>query len=156
MADSLDVEQTTYPLPAYNYLVTVGTDEMSFSEVSGIQVRRAYATYRHGLSFMEDGEHLVTYPAKRFNPVTFKRGTVHKQSWLYDWLVSRTARTVSISLRDGRTSNAPLVTWKLERVVPIRLHAPTFDAYTTDVAVEELEVMAAGVSVKHEKATPAT
>jgi phage tail-like protein len=149
VADPLADQQATYPLPAYNYHVTVGTDEMSFSEVSGIVVVRAYATYRHGLSFMEEGEQLVTYAAGRFTPVTFTRGTFHRQSWLHGWLRSRRARKVSISLRDGRST--ALVTWKMERVVPIRLHAPSFDVYSSEVAVETLEVLAAGISVTHEE-----
>ena len=45
--DKQDIK-ATYPLPSYNYRVTVGSDVLSFSEVSGLSVEHEPVTYKHG------------------------------------------------------------------------------------------------------------
>ena len=48
--------KATYPLPAYNYRVTILQDGaslvLSFAEVSGLSMEYEPVTYKHGLSFV--------------------------------------------------------------------------------------------------------
>jgi phage tail-like protein len=136
----------TPPFPAYNFRVNVDTAQVSFSEVSGIEVAYKHVIYRHGLSFSE-GEDIVTFPVKEFSPITMKRGVVSVDSAfvLYSWLTARELRRIEVHLLDFR-GNASLI-WRVEQAVPVKLSAPTFDANTNDVAIETLEVMAKGVSL---------
>ena len=52
MALSKGEIKASYPLPAYNYRVTVESDEVSFSEISGLNVEYEPVTYKHGFSFV--------------------------------------------------------------------------------------------------------
>lgn len=146
MAQSTAHQKANYPLPAYNFRVDVAGAGMSFSEVSGIAVEHGHVTYRHGLSYLE-GESINQYAYEKFSPLTMKRGTVTGIEHLQDWLVSGDLRNIDVSLCDE--AGDPVVTWHIARAVPVKLDAPTFDANTNEVSIENLEVMAASVSVEH-------
>jgi phage tail-like protein len=137
-----------YPLPAYNFRVDVEGATMSFAEVSGIVVARDTLTYRHGLSYWE-GETIRTYRADRYLPVTLKKGVVRGISALYDWLNADggTLRAVDVHLCDA--GGEPVVTWHIGKAVAVKLQAPTFDPNENGVAIEQLEIMAAGISLRH-------
>ena len=143
-----DQQKAGYPLPAYNFRVTVDGAAMSFAEVSGIHVERESVTYRHGFSFWE-GEGIKTYRYDKFVPVTLKKGTVKGFSELYDWINEQQTRPrmVEVSLCDEE--GRPLVTWRIRKAVPVKLEAPTFDAKTNEVSVESLELMVRGITIEH-------
>ena len=60
MAETKIDQKARYPLPVYNFRVTIDGTSMSFSEVSGINLEYDTVTYRHGLSFWE-GEGIQKY-----------------------------------------------------------------------------------------------
>lgn len=148
MAQSPDSQRATYPLPAYNFRVDVGGVTMSFSEVSGIDVEYETVTYRHGLSFSE-GETVKKFYYEKYVPITLKRGTVIGANDLYEWLKTKELRHMAVSLCDE--SGAAVVTWIIRKAVPVKLSAPTLNAASNEVAIEALEVQAAGISVEHAK-----
>src|SRR5262245_979730 len=90
-----EYQKRNFPLPVYSFRVTVGSEPMSFAEVSGLAVDYTDVTYRHGLSFLE-GERIQTFYFNSFVSVTCKRGTVLRQKppgaeleptpLLYEWL----------------------------------------------------------------------
>jgi len=55
------------------------------------------------------------------------------------------ARPMDLSLVDS--SGAPKVTWRIKEAIPIRLTGPALNASSNEVAIDSLDVMAAGVSV---------
>jgi phage tail-like protein len=148
LAETKSFQKTRYPLPVYNFRVTVDGVSMSFSEVSGINLEYRKLTYRHGFSYWE-GEGIRTYYLERHFPVILKRGTVKGINLLYEWLSEKhkTARSLDVSLCDEQGD--PVVTWRIAKAVPVKLEAPTFNAETNDVSIESLELMAAGVSLHH-------
>src|SRR5687767_4211538 len=90
--------KSSYPLPAYNYRVTIygsdliagaaGAAMLGFSEISGLTVKYEHVVYRHGLSYLT-GPSIIrgkTDPVQ----VTMKRGMVHNGSrdFFYKWLAS--------------------------------------------------------------------
>lgn len=145
MAETKSHQRDAYPLPAYNFRVTIGGEAMSFSEVSGVTIDYETVTYKHGLSFSE-GEVLKKYRYNKFVPIRLKKGTV-KGNYLYEWLKSKDKRRLDISLCDEE--GKAVVNWVVGKAVPVKLEAPTFDANTNEVAIETLEVMAANISVEH-------
>jgi phage tail-like protein len=150
MAESIADQRSRYPLPAYNFKVTVNGETMSFSEVSGLTVEYETTVYRHGLSYWE-GEEIRKQVYQKFTPVTFKRGIVRGWSQLHDWLKEKdVTRAVKVSLCDEE--GVPAVTWSIARAIAIKLEAPAFEAATGVAAVETLEVMAAGISLEHHPA----
>ena len=134
------------PLPAYSFRVTVGGESAGFSEVSGLTIERDTVTYSHGLSHWE-GETLITYPSGKHRQISLKRGVVAGDGSFYDWLVGADAesRPMDVSLLDS--SGAPQVTWRIKTAIPIRLTAPAFSVASSEVAINALDVMVAGVSV---------
>ena len=146
MAETRDYHKSNYPLPAYNFRVTIKDTAMSFSQVSGITREHDTATYRHGLSFWE-GEDITVFYVKKYAPITFKKGTTKGVSFLYDWLREKEARPIDVSLCDE--SGVPVVSWRIAKAIPVKLEAPTFDANTNEVSVESLEVMAADISIEY-------
>jgi phage tail-like protein len=140
------VQKETYPLPAYNFKVTVDGQTVGFSEVSGMSLENEKVTYRHGLSFWE-GEQLASFRYPKHMPVTLKKGTVRKNSLFYGWLTSAAPRPVSISLCNS--DGDPVVTWRVARAIPVKLQAPSFDANARDASIETLELMVIGISMEH-------
>ena len=148
MALARDEIAAAYPLPAYNFRVDVEGGTMSFSEVSGIVIERDVLTYRHGLSYWE-GEAIRTYRSDRYVPLTLRKGVFHGTTELYDWLQADGAerRMLDVHLCDAEGN--PVVTWHIAKAVAVKLEAPGFDPGENGVAVESLEIMAAGIAVEH-------
>jgi phage tail-like protein len=162
--------RASYPLAAYNFRVTVTpitysplrkyleitglsvserktAQSMSFSEITGLTREYDRVTYRHGLSFKE-GEDIVKYYIDRYVSITMKRGTTIGGTQLHEWLADKSERAIDISMCDP--SGVAVMTWRVAKAVAVKLDAPGFDASTNEVAIETLEVMAAGISVKAE------
>jgi phage tail-like protein len=148
MAETAAVQKASYPLPAYNFKVTVGGESVSFAEASGINVEYETVTYRHGLSFTE-GEAITRYRFPKYASISLKKGTVAGNGFLYDWLTEEGAaeRAIDISLCDE--AGAPVVVWRIAKAIPVKLTAPTFDANTNQVSIETLDLMVSGVSIEH-------
>ncbi|MCK6587048.1 MAG: phage tail protein [Polyangiaceae bacterium] len=146
MADSRDMQRSSYPLAAYNFRVNVSETSMSFTEVSGIAVDYEHVTYRHGLSYIE-GESIKTFSFDSFVSITCKRGTVLGSNplFLHEWLTKRDLRSMEVSLCDEK--GAPVLGWKIAAAVPISLKAPTFSASTNEPVIETVELKARGISV---------
>ena len=146
MAEAQDDQRQAYPLPVYNYRVTIDDRIMSFSEVSGITTEYDVVTYRHGLSFLE-GERIESFRFDSFIDVTFARGIALGASprFLEKWMAEKASRPIDISLCDE--SGAAVLSWKIAIAVPFRLKAPSFEANSNDVAIERLDVKARGISL---------
>ncbi|WP_298548727.1 phage tail protein [uncultured Aquimarina sp.] len=136
-----------YPLPVYNYQVSIdGIDEgMSFSEISGLEMDYDHVLYRHGFSWIM-GDYLIRAQRKPIS-VSLKRGVVKNRKYLYDWLRSENKRDINIALCDE--SFTPVVSWEVYRALPIKLNAPSFSASTNDVAIESLDLIAHNIKLIH-------
>ena len=148
MPDSKAEQKATYPLPAYNFRVTVDAESASFTEVSGLTVEYETVTYRHGFSRWE-GETVTRVPKLGHATVMLKKGTTVGGTLMADWLTADppAARTVAISLCDE--AGAPVVVWHIKEAIPVKLTAPAFEAAGHQVAIETLELLASGISVEH-------
>ena len=149
-----DKEQikTSYPLPAYNYRVTVGDSAIGFSEVSGLYIAYEAVTYKHGLSFLT-GVKLIPGMRQPIT-VTMKKGVVKEKDVLSKWLQDVYAdpfkdmkKDILVDLCD-ETGKA-VVRWKVLGALPTKLEAPTFNADGNEVAVETLELIAHDIQVDY-------
>ncbi|UII24672.1 phage tail protein [Fulvivirga maritima] len=128
-----------YPIPAYNYQVSIaGENTMAFSEISGLEIQHEHVLYRHGFSWVI-GDNLIRGQRKPIN-ITMKRGVVKNRSYLYDWMQKADKRDVKIDLCDEK--GEPLVSWEVSRALPYQLDAPTFSASANEVAVEKVNLIA--------------
>ncbi|MEM7036705.1 MAG: phage tail protein [Bacteroidota bacterium] len=142
-----------YPLPAYNYRVSIGERTLAFSEVSGLTLEYEKAVYKDGMSFLM-GYHVLRGQQNDVT-VTLKRGVVKDDDALYEWLdfsfIERLFGTymedILIDLCDDEGN--PLIRWKIKKAIPLKLEAPNFQANSNEVAMESLEIIAQGLSVEY-------
>ncbi len=150
--DKRDI-RSKYPLPSYNYRVTVESVVISFAEVSGLSLEYEPVTYKHGLSFVL-GDKII--PGMR-QPVrlTMRRGVVQSRDFLHRWIHSAytdpfftgTKRDIVIDLCDE--AGVPVVRWTVQGALPTKLEAPAFDANSNEVAIETMELIAHGLKVDY-------
>ena len=163
----------SYPLPVYNYRVTIGKDTLGFSEVSGLGVEYEPVTYKHGLSFVMGSKIIpgMRQPVK----LTLKRGIIQesknptpmydilqggktpkqsKGAFLANWLketyanpLKNTKQDIFIDLCDG--DGKAVVRWTVIGALPVKMDAPTFDANSNDVAIETLELVAHEIKIDY-------
>ncbi|BBL70712.1 phage tail protein [Methylogaea oryzae] len=152
---SKEAIKSSYPLPVYNYRVTVLDDGepsvIAFSEVSGLTVEDQPVVYRHGFSFAM-GINII--PGMR-QPIrlTLKKGLIRNGSYLQEWLdrshsspaASSSKRDIVIDLCDE--SGLPAIRWNVKQALPVKLEAPTLAANSNDVAIASLELIAADLTV---------
>jgi phage tail-like protein len=134
--------KSAYPLPAYNYRVSIGGIDLAFSEVSGLSLQYEPITYRHGLSWKEGAEYMpgMKQPVR----VTLRRGIVQGRGDLLDWI--NTVQQNKVEKRDlvihlCDESGNPLVSWLLRHGFPLKLDAPGFNANSNEAAIESMELM---------------
>jgi phage tail-like protein len=144
--------KSSYPLPVYNYRVTIGTLTIGVSEISGLSIEHEPVTYKHGLSFIMGPKLIpgIRQPVK----LTMKRGIVKKNEGLARWLrdtysgsFRSTKRDMLVDLCDE--TGAPVVRWKIQGALPVKIDAPTFDANSNEVAIETIEVIAQNIQVEY-------
>lgn len=152
MATARQVIRDTYPLPVYNYRVTIGGETHGFSEVSGLSIQHEAITYKHGLSWREGP---VQMPGMKGEvKLTLKRGMVKTRSLMLDWIGSIhlnkvPKRDLAIDLCDE--SGTPVVSWKVYNAFPLKLDAPGLNSDSNDLAVESLELLAGGIQMEYHK-----
>lgn len=155
MALSKEEIKSTYPLPAYNYRVEIGTATVAFSSVSGLSVDYETTTYKE--SATENGSvgpRVMYMPAQASAVnVSLKKGLVRGVSVkvLYDWISATQLNQTEkkdIYVRLCDEAGAPVISWKVTNAFPTKLEAPSFEADSNDVAVESMDLMADAVFVE--------
>jgi phage tail-like protein len=157
MAQSKDQIKATYPLPVYNYRVTLqragDSQTLSFGEVSGLSLEYEPVIYKHGLSFVLGD--MILAGMRQPVRLTLKRGIAPSRSDLYSWINSTYSdpdyasaqRDILIDLCDE--AGVAVIRWLVQSALPIKLDAPTFDAKANEVAIESLELIAVGLQVDY-------
>lgn len=134
-----------YPLPVYNYKVTIDdvNEGMSFSEISGLEIKHEEVIYRHGFSWLM-GYKIIKGQRQPIR-LNLKRGVVQQRSLFHDWMQSEDKKNIRIDLCDQE--EVPIVSWEVYRALPIELEAPSFNANTNDIAIENLTLIAHDLKV---------
>ena len=157
MAETKQQIKDTYPLPAYNYRVSIKSGgesaTISFAEVSGLSLEHEPVVYKHGFSFAMGNQ---TLPGmKQPLNITMRKGVTRQGNYLYDWMdkaynkpfYDKDKRDIVIDLCDE--TGIALVRWKVQRAQPTKLDMPVFDAATNEVAIETMELIAHGLKVEY-------
>jgi phage tail-like protein len=152
MATDKSAIKASYPLPVYNYRVTIGSRTLGFSEVSGLSIEYEPVTYKHGLSFWMGAK--IIPGMRQPSRLTLKRGTVKGADFLANWLNEAYNNPFKIAKQDVLIdlcdeAGKPVVRWTVKGALPVKLDAPTFDANSNDVAIETLELIAHEIKVDY-------
>lgn len=130
-----------YPIPTYRFRVSVGDEEMAFNKVTGLNITSESIEYKDGASDLYQMPGQVDATS-----ITLRKGIVIGQRQLYDWISSISLdrvekKNVTISLMN-ESGSEPQITWHFTDAFPISLTAPSFDATSNEVSIEELGLMA--------------
>lgn len=144
-----------YPLPVYNYKVSIDGESIAFSKVTGLSMSFQKSTYKE--SPVEDG---LVGPVVRHVPsqagdvtVTLEKGIVRGKSLpvLYQWINSKQLnqiqkKDVRIDLCDE--TGTAVISWTVRNAFPTKLNAPSFDATGNDAAIETMELVGDGIAME--------
>ncbi|AQS36647.1 conserved hypothetical phage tail region protein [Shewanella psychrophila] len=137
-ADTIAAE---YPIPTYRFVVSLGDEKVSFKSVSGLDIKYESIEYKDGTGgiFRMPGQLQVSN-------ITLSKGVFKGKNALHDWLstISLNAvekRDLMISLTD-ETGSELLASWSVVNAFPTGLTAPSFDATSNDIAVQEISLTA--------------
>jgi phage tail-like protein len=119
----------------------------AFSEVTGLEATMEPKVIKEG------GHNYGAH--QRMGQVTFatvvlKRGmTRNRDLWRWFWLVGQGAYAVRLTARVSLLDEEgqPVVSWDLERAVPVKFKAADLNGKGTDVGVEELHIAHEGLKL---------
>ncbi|RLA26180.1 MAG: phage tail protein [Gammaproteobacteria bacterium] len=149
--------KSDYPIPAYNYRVSISdgddTPAISFVDVSGLSMEYEAVTYKHGFSFVM-GTSVIPGMQQPIR-LSFHKGIMRGKSYLYDWIYKthhepffdKDKRDILIDLCDE--AGEPLIRWKVRKAMPVKLEAAGFDANSSEVIIESMELIAHDLSVEY-------
>lgn len=135
-----------YPHGKFRYKVEIdGLDAGGFSEVSGFDASIDVIEYREG--------DMVQTPMKipglkKYGNITLKQGLADSMV-LYDWVIAGVngavvRKTITITLLDEE--EAPAASWQVINAWPTKYTAPDFNATSSEVAIETLEIAHEGMT----------
>ena len=140
----------SYPLSTYHFAVVWGGANVSFQEVSGLNMVREKIAYRGGAS----PEYSDTFMPGRptFDDIVMKRGVFKGDSDYYKWrdtikLNEVERRDLTISLLDAE--HKPVVTWKVKNAFPLKIEGPSMKSNANEVAIESITIAHEGLSVEY-------
>ena len=138
-----------YPLPAYNYRVEIDGETISFSQVSGLNMSFETTTYKESpTEGKASGPVVMRMPGQPSDiTITLQKGMVREKSIpvFYKWINSTQLNLVEkkdIKVQLCDENGNPVIMWTVINAFPTSLEAPTFDATTNDVAIENMQLMA--------------
>lgn len=142
------------PYGAFNYSVTINSDppiEGGFSDVSGIGTEVTVAEYRNG---NEKTKYVRKIPGiHKVSDVTLKRGIINSKN-LWDWIKktrddAQAAQLPSVKIALNDEKGAPVQSWVLKGVIPMKYTGPTLAGKGGgDVAMEELVLSAEELEIE--------
>lgn len=149
MADDGSTQsQTVWPLPKFYFQVKWDSNEMSFQEVSGLDVQAEEIKYRHGNS--KDFSPIKMPGLKKYGNVTMKKGVFKGDNKLWEWFTQINMNTikrvpVTISLLDE--TGAPTMVWTLANAWPTKITGTDLKSEGNEVAIETIEIVHEGLTI---------
>ncbi len=128
----------TYPYGRFRYKVEIeGLEAGGFSEVTGFDASIDVMEYREGDMVL-----------KKYGNITLRKGLADSRA-LYDWMIAGvdgevTRKTITISLL-GQTGDV-VAAWRVINAWPVKYTGPDFNATSSEVAVETLEIAHEGMT----------
>lgn len=175
-AEQAKLHANEYPLPAFYFAVFIGESgetpppqksgisqsfkkleksdtliSASFTEVSGLTQEIQSLDYREGTD-------KVTVPRKipgmvKYSNVTLKRGIFLQNTKFQTWLneknfnnIKRELVIIELKNPEGKT----VISWTLSNAYPVKIDGPALKSDGNEVAVESIELVHEGITVKYE------
>ncbi len=137
-----------WPLPKFYFRVKWDSNEMSFQEVSGLDVQSEEIKYRHGNSPVFS---VIKMPGmKKYGNITMKKGVFKGDNKFWDWLNQIKLNTikrvpVTISLLDEEGNDT--MVWTLTNAWPTKISSTDLKSEGKEVAIESIEIVHEGLTI---------
>lgn len=135
-----------YPYGKYRFTVEMSSVKVAgFSEASGFDASIDVIEYREGDMVQTP---LKVPGLKKYSNITLKKG-VGATKELYDWMIGGTTaavkrETITISIHDE--ADAVVASWQVINAWPCKYTAPDFNATSSEIAIESLEIAHEGLT----------
>ena len=135
-----------YPHGKFNYKVEIdGLEAGGFSEVTGFDASIDVIEYREG----DMTQTPIKIPGlKKYGNITLKQGlgdSMVRYEWMTAGLEGDVERkTLTITLLD--IAGSPAASWQIINAWPVKYTAPDFNATSSEVAIESLEIAHEGMT----------
>jgi phage tail-like protein len=150
MADENGSAQSAniWPLPKFYFRVKWGDNEMSFQEVSGLDIQSEEIKYRAGNSPQFS---VIKMPGMvKYGNVTMKKGVFKGDNKFWEWLsqikmntIARVAVTISLLDEEGSET----MIWVLQNAWPTKISSTDLKAEGNEVAIETIEIVHEGLTI---------
>ena len=139
-----------YPLPVFHFSVDWGGTQVTFSEVTGLNIEVQPIEYRDGNN--PDCSPTKMPGMKKYGNLTLKRGVFASDNEYYAWvqeiaLNKIERRDIIISLLNEE--HAPVMTWKVINAWPTKLTSPDLKASANEAAIESIEIAHEGITIEN-------
>ena len=149
MADDGAAQSTSvWPLPKFYFQVKWDKAELSFQEVSGLDIEAQPIEYRHGNS--KEFSTIKMPGIQKWGNITMKKGVFKSDNKFWDWFSQIKMNTikrlpVTISLLD-ETGGTTMV-WLVKGAWPTKITGTDLKSDGNEVAVESIEIAHEGFTI---------
>lgn len=151
MADDGSAQSTSvWPLPKFHFQVKWDSEELSFQEVSGLDIEAQPIEYRHGNS--QEFSTIKMPGIQKSGNITMKKGIFKSDNKFWDWfnqikmnIIKRIP--VTISLLD-ETHN-PTMVWTVKNAWPTKITGTDLKSDGNEVAIESIEIAHEGITIEN-------
>jgi phage tail-like protein len=137
-----------WPLPKFYFSVDIGDfTDLSFQEISGLDISTESVEYRHGNS--PNGS--INMPSMiKYGDVTLKKGVFTSDNQFYDWVNSvklNTFKRFTIVIRLLNQNGEPETTWELKNAFPIQVTPTDMNSSASEAAIESIVFSHEGLKI---------
>lgn len=146
---------SNYPLTGFHFTVEWNPNDkenVSFSEVSGLNVSTTAIEYREGSD--KDYTTLKMPGLRKYGNITLKRGSMAADNGFFEWFNSIKNNTVErrdITIKLLNEEHNPVVTWNVKNAFPVKYDAGGLNASKGEVLVESVELACESFTVEREE-----
>jgi phage tail-like protein len=137
-----------WPLPKFYFSVDIGDfTDLSFQEISGLDISTESVEYRHGNS--PNGS--INMPSMiKYGDVTLKKGVFTSDNQFYDWVNSvklNTFKRFTVVIRLLNQNGEPETTWELKNAFPIQVTPTDMNSSASEAAIESIVFSHEGLKI---------
>jgi len=151
MADDGSAQSTSvWPISKFHFLVKWDSEQISFQEVSGLDIESQPIEYRHGDSPVFS---TIKMPGiQKSGNVTMKKGVFKSDNKFWDWFAEIKMNTIkrkSITIQLLDEAAAPTMVWTLKNAWPTKISATDLKSDGNEVAIETIEIAHEGIKIEN-------
>ena len=150
MADDGSKQSNPWPLPKFYFKVIWDGREMSFQEVSGLDIQSEEIKYRHGDSPQFS---VIKMPGlMKTGNVTMKKGVFTADNNFLNAFNSirlNTIKRVPVTIQLLDETGKPEMTWTLTNAWPVKITGFNRKANSNEVTVETIELVHEGLTISN-------